>query len=516
MIIQERVPPILAFLVLMLMVKSSMASKGYTAAVYEHKTIFKPGVQTRSEALGVMMQNIAVFQEESRLAKEKGADIIVFPEDGLYGFTFTRNEMYLYLDNIPNPTSLANSWNPCTEPDRFSNTEVTHILSCMARNFSIAVVANMGDVEPCTKASDPSCPDDGRYQFNTDVAFDTDGTLLARYRKIHLFRIEKTYFNTPLQPEFVTFTTSFGVTFGVFTCFDLVFYDPAILLGESVRNIVFPTAWMDGLPTLISVGIQQGWSRALSVNFLAANQHFPTYKMTGSGIYARGDALEYIHDMQTSEGHLMVAHVPNLDLPKGHFRKNSKESSVDQSSDKTFTSQVRDDPYTFVKLTGAHGTVSVCTPGLCCQANYSTASESPFGNEMFAFGAFNGHHKYPGGYYLQVCILLKCASMEEDSCGTFTTTSSTIFKSFAIRGNFSNETYVYPEVIVSDLQIISGEETEYSGHKMDVSSFDKPLLSAMLFGRTYALDSSTAVIRRRALLQKKLRLEKRRVVDQLK
>lgn len=83
MIIQERVPPILVFLVLMLMVKSSMASKGYTAAVYEHKTIFKPGVQTRSEALGVMMQNIAVFQEESRLAKEKGADIIVFPEDGL-------------------------------------------------------------------------------------------------------------------------------------------------------------------------------------------------------------------------------------------------------------------------------------------------------------------------------------------------------------------------------------------------------------------------------------------------
>lgn len=84
--------------------------------------------------------------------------------------------------------------------------------------------------------------------------------------------------------------------------------------------------------------------------------------------------------------------------------------------------------------------------------------------------------------------------MEEDSCGTLTTTSSTIFKSFAIRGSFSHETYVYPEVIVSDLQIISGKETEYSGHKMDVSSFDKPLLSAMLFGRTYALDSSTVII----------------------
>ena len=519
MIQQERVPPILALLVLSLMVTdASIASKGYTAAVYEHATFFKLGVQTRSQALEVMKQNIAVFQEKSRLAQEKGADIIVFPEDGLYGFTFTRDEIYLYLDDIPNPSSLATSWNPCTEPDRFNNTEVTHILSCMARNFSIAVVANMGDVKYCNKASDPNCPDDGRYQFNTDVAFDTDGTLLARYHKVHLFSIEKTYFNTPLEPEAVQFTTSFGVTFGVFTCFDLLFYDPAIVLGENVRNIVFPTAWMDGLPTLISVGIQQGWSRALSVNFLAANQHFPQYKMTGSGIYSRGDALQYIHDMQTSEGYLLVARVPNLDLPKDKIQEKSAESNVDESSDETFTSQLRADPYTFVKLSGAHGTVSVCTPGLCCQASYSTASENPFGKEMFAFGAFNGHHKYPGGYYIQACILLKCASMEGQSCGSFITTSSTIFKSFAIEGNFSNETYVYPEVILNDLQIISGKETEYSGHKMVVNSFNKPLLSAMLFGRTYALDSSTAVIRRRTLLQQKLQLQvrKRRVVKHFK
>ena len=515
MIQQGRVPPILVFLVLSLMVKMSIACTGYTAAVYEHATFFKSGVQTRSQALEVMMENIAVFQEQSRLAKEKGADIIVFPEDGLYGWAFTRNEIYLYLDDIPNPSSLTTSWNPCTEPDLFENTEVTHILSCMARNFSIAVVANMGDVKYCSKTSDPNCPNDGRYQFNTDVAFDTDGTLLASYHKVHLFSIEKTYFNVP-QPEAVTFMTSFGVRFGVFTCFDLLFHDPAIVLGESVRNIVFPTAWMDGLPTLISIGIQQGWSRALSVNFLAANQHYPTYRMTGSGIYSSGDALQYIHDMQTSEGHLLVARVPDADLPKHNFQESSTESNLDHSSDETFTSMLRDDPYTFVKLSGAHGTVSVCTPGLCCQANYSTTSENPFENEMFAFGVFNNHHKYPGGYYIQACILLKCASMEEQSCGSSTTTSSTIFKSFAIEGNFSNETYVYPEVILSDLQIVSGKETEYSGHKMVVSSFNKPLLSAMLFGRTYALDSSTSVIRRRTLLQQKLQLRKRRVVKNSK
>lgn len=516
MIQQRRLPPMLALLVLLSMAKASIASTGYTAAVYEHATIFKQGVQTSSEALDIMKENIAVFQEKSRLAKEKGADIIVFPEDGLYGFFFTRDEMYLYLDDIPDPSSLVKSWNPCTAPNRFTNTEVLHILSCMARNFSIAVVVNMGDVKYCSKTSDPNCPEDGRYQFNTDVAFDTDGTLLARYHKVHLFSIEKTYFNTPPQPEAVTFKTSFGATFGVFTCFDLLFHDPAIVLGESVDNIVFPTAWMDGLPTLISVGIQQGWSRALSVNFLAANQHFPQYKMTGSGIYSRGEALQFIHDMQTPEGHLLVARVPSSDFPKDNFQKKSAKSNLDQSSDETFTSQLRDDTYTFVKLKEAHGTVSVCTPGLCCHANYSTVSESPFGNEMFAFGAFNGHHKYPSGYYIQACILLKCASMEENSCGNSTTTSSTIFKSFAIEGNFSNETYVYPEVILNDLQIISGNEMDYSGHKMVVSSFNNPLVYAMLFGRTYALDTSTAVIRRRALLQQKLQLGRRRAVKNLK
>lgn len=237
--------------------------------------------------------------------------------------------------------------------------------------------------------------------------------------------------------------------------------------------------------------------------------------MTGSGIYSRGDPIQYIHDMQTSEGHLLVARLPDLDLQKDTLQESSTESNFDQSSDETFTSQVRGDLYTFVKLSGANGNVSVCTPGLCCQANYSTASESPFGKEMFAFGAFNGHHKKPTGYYIQACILLKCASMEEHSCGELTTTSTTIFKSFAIKGNFSNETYVYPEVLLSDMQIISGKETEYFGHKMVVSSFNRALLSAMLFGRTYALDSSTSVIRR-TLLQHRLQLVKRRVVKHLK
>lgn len=56
-------------------------------------------------------------------------------------------------------------------------------LSCMARNNSIYVVANIGDKKPCN-SSDPGCPRDGRYQYNTNVVFDPEGKLVARYHKV--------------------------------------------------------------------------------------------------------------------------------------------------------------------------------------------------------------------------------------------------------------------------------------------------------------------------------------------
>lgn len=66
---------------------------------------------------------------------------------------------------------------------RFAPTPVLERLSCMARNNSIYVVANIGDKKSCN-SSDPSCPSDGRYQYNTDVVFDSEGKLVARYHKV--------------------------------------------------------------------------------------------------------------------------------------------------------------------------------------------------------------------------------------------------------------------------------------------------------------------------------------------
>lgn len=481
-----------------LILSLSFCSSKYTAAVYEHVTFFvmenKTEV-TRSGALEIMKKNLAVFETKAVLAKSKGAEIIVFPEDGIYGFDYTREQILPFLEVIPNPSQLEKSWNPCKDPARYSNIEVLRELSCIAQNSSIAVVANMGDVQYCEK-SDPHCPGDGRYQFNTDVVFDTDGTMLAKYHKQHLFH-EKA-FNTPQKPEIVIFKTSFGVKFGVFTCFDMVFRDPAIELVEKygIRNIVFPTAWMDGFPIMASVEYQQAWSRLTCVNLLAANQHFPLADMVGSGIYSCGDPLSYVYDMKTFEGHLLVAQLPDLNqecyqqpcqsvsLPS---TKNDDFKQKGWQEGVPFHSKLMNDMYTFVKLDSAEAQVSVCGSELCCHASYITQSQKPFSGEMFALGAFNGHHD-PEGYILQACVLIKCFSMEESSCGTATQTSSTVFKSFHLMGNFSTKAYVFPAVLASDVELIPAEAMSISGNVMSVDSFNKPLVSAVLVGRVFEAD----------------------------
>ena len=482
-----------SFIAIVLSVKPCMSN--YTAAVYEHVTFFvieNKTELTRPGALEIMKKNLAVFQTKAALAKSKGAEIIVFPEDGLYGFDYTREQIFPFLEIIPDPQQLEKSWNPCTDPDRFDKIEVLRELSCIAHNSSIAVVANMGDVQYCN-TSDPHCPEDGRYQFNTDVVFDTDGTLLAKYHKQHLFHEKQ--FNTPLKAEIVIFKTSFGVRFGVFTCFDMLYYDPAIELVKKfgVRNIVFPTAWMDGFPILASVEFQQGWSRLTCVSLLAANQHLPLVDMVGSGIYSCGEALSYVYDMKTYEGHLLVASLPNLEMhPEEHdtCQSNHVPFNLQQYDEKLagspFQSKLLNDLYTFVKIDGAEGNASVCANELCCYASYILPSQQPL-DELFALGAFNGNHN-PEGYIIQACVLIKCNSMEKDSCGTPTFTSSTIFNSFQLMGNFSSKAYVFPEVLASNVELVPAEAISISGYVMSVNSFEKPLLSAVLFGRIYELN----------------------------
>jgi predicted amidohydrolase len=146
-------------------------------------------------------------------------------------------------------------------------------ISCAARNNEIYVVLNIAEKEACTEP----CPDDKVF-YNSNVVFDRTGKIIARYlvllhnnyyckiylailyvnylitfyryRKTHLY--EEPRFNVTAVPEVVTFDTDFGVKFGTFICFDILFSEPALNLTRDlqVTDIVYPTAWFSTLPFL--------------------------------------------------------------------------------------------------------------------------------------------------------------------------------------------------------------------------------------------------------------------------
>lgn len=120
----------------------------------------------------------------------------------------------------------------------------------------------MGDTIACSNDTPRSdsltpCPPDGRFQYNTDVVFSEDGTvslgdlnrysfywalngsiyyneILAKYHKTHLYF--EPAFDAPAQPDPQHFTTSFGVTFGIMICFDIMFPYPQVNVHKKKRG----------------------------------------------------------------------------------------------------------------------------------------------------------------------------------------------------------------------------------------------------------------------------------------
>ncbi|XP_031709700.1 biotinidase [Anarrhichthys ocellatus] len=496
----------------------------YVAAVYEHNLVLNPEPRvplSRPAALQHMQKNLDVYEEQAALAAQQGAQILVFPEDGLQGFNFSRSSISSYLETIPDPQQ--ESWNPCTEPGKYNNTEVLQRLSCMARRYNLYLVANMADLQPCPLKTDPSsCPSDGRWQFNTNVVFRSDGLLVARYHKHNLYFEEA--FDTPPQPEITTFDTPFAGKFGLIICFDILFYEPTVtLLEKGVRQLIFPTAWMNQLPLLDAIQFQRAFSIGANVTLLAANTRSDRLIMTGSGIYTPSSAT-YHHAQKgdPEKGRLLVARVPVLDpllmgqsvvteegvvrgestsstaTDSGHCHKDNcfdpppppeTASSVLSSSSTTFTSSMMYDPFTFILLNETEGKVNVCDGTFCCHLQYRRLPPGD-SKELYALGAFAGTHTVNGRYALQVCALVRCAGLDVSSCGQEVEEAESKMD-FLLEGRFGTR-YVYPSLLVNKLVLEQPEhlETAADGRvTMKHSNMTDGLVTACLYGRMYHLDN---------------------------
>ncbi|XP_045771205.1 vanin-like protein 1 [Maniola jurtina] len=236
-------------------------------------------------------------------AAVQNADIIVFPE-----LTLTLSHPVV----VPLNGTLKDYPIPALAPTLYDKLLVS--ISSAAMENEIYVVINLEELLDCTSGdvAGENCPEPRVYIFNTNVVFDRTGAVINRYRKINLFG-ESTR-TRAVSPDLGIFETDFGVTFGHFISFDLLFQVPAIQMVQkhNITDIIFPVKWYSEMPYLSAVSIQEAYAFTMNVNFLAAGANDVGMGRAGSGIYSgkSGALVSIMTGIPTTR--LLVASVPKV------------------------------------------------------------------------------------------------------------------------------------------------------------------------------------------------------------
>ena len=388
-------------------------------------------------------------------AKRQSADIIVFPEDGLTGFlNCRRDDMYPYLQLLPTDPVGAVACNNTA----FDGAPIVVAASCLARRLGLVLVLDVGTVVPCTGATDPACPPDGRYQYNTQLAFDSDGALLARFYKYHLFY--EPQYDRPAVPQTVTFEALGGVTFGMMVCFGIMFDDPSSdLVATGATDVVFSSWWVNTPPSVWSTEWYQAWSRHYGLTLLAAGAVMdPAFTFSGSGVFQRGAALTSFFNTQTvPRSQLLVVTVPGTappaarpPAPRARWLGRSSVAQPAHCSTKTApwlaTATAATGPphahapagqwgwdVAAVSPTPASYSVVSSSGLLTCAASFTTATAAP--NAVYGVLAFTG--TFDNAYNESSCFFVACTSSAD--CATTKLDATATFAKVTLHATYGGD-----------------------------------------------------------------------------
>uniref|UniRef100_A0A4D5RLF5 Putative biotinidase and vanin n=1 Tax=Ixodes scapularis TaxID=6945 RepID=A0A4D5RLF5_IXOSC len=400
---------------------------GFKAAVYEHVL---RGDREKDPFEEVVAKNLESYGQAVLEAAAQGCDIIVFPEKGLMvGLETSRDKLTQHAEDIPGPGTL-----PCL--DGKESRPLLSKLSCMARANRIYLVVNVYDQKPCPEGT-TSCPSDNRLFYNTNVAFDRTGTIVARYHKNHLFL--EPPLNVPEPFETAVFETDFGERAGMFICYDILYAEASELVTRhNISLALMSTFWFDFLPGLYSVAVQQAWSLRHGVPLLSAGVQRPETGTMGSGIYAGASGpLVYSHSPD-GRSKLLVA---DMDAAPP---EDSRYAGDTQSTEGLSYLNLRTDGYVVRKLPGASGEMNVCNGDFCCHLSY----ESPDFQDPFFLLVVNGQTQFIPA---EACVLTVChPGNDQQPCAVFPTRSRTRFTRLLLEARYSS-THLFPMVASDEL-----------------------------------------------------------------
>lgn len=300
-----------ALAIVQLIVDSQLVAADYVGAVAEHTAYLGLGTDTPKFLLDV---NIELYENLTAIASINNAQVLVFPEFGLTPISEAneRSDLYPFAEEIPDiPTNESQLISPCITPSSFVNSPILLRMSCSARKNKIIVLINMIDWVDCSVVDDSNCPSDGHYQYNTDVLFDEEGYMVAKYHKSHEWPGLKKAYDQPSNPSLITYTSKFGVQFGLFICFDIMFPDPPkVLRAMGVEHFLYAVKQGNvGEHLLI-----EPWSKHNAATILSAN--LGSGSKDCSGIVVNGTALDATKiynekSYEFKEENILVAIVPS-------------------------------------------------------------------------------------------------------------------------------------------------------------------------------------------------------------
>lgn len=471
-------------------------------AVYEHVVISADdpeAVFTRQEAFQWMAKNLKVFEEQVRTAAVQGARIIVFPEYGITGFDHSRDSIIPFLEDIPDSDA---SWNPCNQPSRFQDTLVLQNLSCIAQTNKIYLVANMGDIKKCDIISDKTCPSDGRYQFNTNVVFDDDGKLIARYHKRNMYD-ETPLFDPSPTNEYVYFDTPFG-KFGTIVCFDIMHYNPTqVLLNKyGIRNLLVTSAWNVFLPFIIPLQMYSGLAKKNNVNVIASNIRNELYQMAGSGIFGASTQVFSHVNFTSGDGELLFAVLETeIENTKSHTEI---KPIADLDAIKLYMNETHNGSYHFelqiayTVLHGLSGFAVTCQDSVCCSVKYTFKHRD--NSETIVLSAVDENMVDPGIIHMQYCAVFMCSPGTNGSCNGVDLSVKSVFSEIKIQAYVDRGvTFPFVSTVFADelgeIQLDMEMESYQFDEKKAIlysNQFDKPLLAAVVFNTVYTEEPHSA------------------------